>query len=263
MRSNRAIESGPARRAGRKNVSRPPRGSRPERQPQATRTATADVECTLDTALPRLSFHFWQKPRTTEFATHFPQSQNALAAFSFGERAYAYATIVQGVLRRKDCSSHRSQEGGAPADDKIFGLENRRSADIPKLIARSISKMAAGPVDMELKKAFQELQMKMVDTSRRLRQADVQIENLKKAVKYAYCTGEVISEAPDTRMYRAVGRMFLGSDYTEVMQILDDKINTYNEKIKSLEGNKAYLEKSLKESENNLREMIVQKQSMH
>uniref|UniRef100_A0A131XGS3 Putative molecular chaperone prefoldin subunit 1 n=1 Tax=Hyalomma excavatum TaxID=257692 RepID=A0A131XGS3_9ACAR len=124
--------------------------------------------------------------------------------------------------------------------------------------------MAAGPVDMELKKAFQELQMKMVDTSRRLRQADVQIENLKKAVKYAYCTGEVVSDAPpDTKMYRAVGRMFLGSDYTEVMKILDEKINTYNEKIKSLESNKAYLEKSLKESENNLREMIVQKQSMH
>ncbi|KAH7983181.1 hypothetical protein HPB52_009735 [Rhipicephalus sanguineus] len=68
--------------------------------------------------------------------------------------------------------------------------------------------MAAGPVDMELKKAFQELQMKMIDTTRRLRQADVQIETLKKAVKYAYCTGEVISEAPpDTKMYQSVGRM--------------------------------------------------------
>ncbi|XP_037520879.1 prefoldin subunit 1 [Rhipicephalus sanguineus] len=124
--------------------------------------------------------------------------------------------------------------------------------------------MAAGPVDMELKKAFQELQMKMIDTTRRLRQADVQIETLKKAVKYAYCTGEVISEAPpDTKMYQSVGRMFLGSDFAEVMKTLDDKINTCNEKIKSLESNKAYLEKSLKESENNLREMIVQKQSMH
>uniref|UniRef100_A0A023FTK4 Putative prefoldin subunit 1 n=1 Tax=Amblyomma parvum TaxID=251391 RepID=A0A023FTK4_AMBPA len=124
--------------------------------------------------------------------------------------------------------------------------------------------MAATPVDMELKKAFQELQMKMIDTTRRLRIADMQIETLRKAVRHAYCTGEVISEAPPgTKMYQSVGRMFMAADFDEVMSSLDVKMKTCNEKIKSLENNKAYLEKSLKESENNLREMIVQKQSMH
>uniref|UniRef100_A0A023GDU7 Putative prefoldin subunit 1 n=2 Tax=Amblyomma triste TaxID=251400 RepID=A0A023GDU7_AMBTT len=124
--------------------------------------------------------------------------------------------------------------------------------------------MAATPVDMELKKAFQELQMKMIDTTRRLRIADMQIETLRKSVRYSYCTGEVISEAPPgTKMYQAVGRMFVAADFDEVMGLLDEQMTTCNEKIKSLENNKAYLEKSLKESENNLREMIVQKQSMH
>lgn len=124
--------------------------------------------------------------------------------------------------------------------------------------------MAATPVDMELKKAFQELQMKMVDTTRRLRLADVQIDNLKKGVKHAYCTAEVLSEAPpSTKMYESVGRMFIATDSEDIMKALDEKIKTCNEKIKSLESNKTYLEKSLKESEDNLREMIVQKQSTH
>ncbi|KAL3172123.1 hypothetical protein MRX96_013268 [Rhipicephalus microplus] len=123
--------------------------------------------------------------------------------------------------------------------------------------------MAAGPVDMELKKAFQDLQMKMIDTTKRLRQADVRIESLKRAVKYAYCTGELVSEDPDAKMYRSCGRMFLGTDFSEVMKHLDDKINDWNERIKGIENHKAYLQKNLKESENNLREMIVQKQSMH
>lgn len=124
--------------------------------------------------------------------------------------------------------------------------------------------MAATPVDMELKKAFQELQMKMVDTTRRLRLADVQIESLKKGVKHAYCTAEVLSEVPpSTKMYESIGRMFIATDSEEVMKTLDEKIKTCNEKIKSLESNKTYLEKSLKESEDNLREMIVQKQSTH
>uniref|UniRef100_A0A023FGL6 Putative prefoldin subunit 1 n=1 Tax=Amblyomma cajennense TaxID=34607 RepID=A0A023FGL6_AMBCJ len=117
---------------------------------------------------------------------------------------------------------------------------------------------------MELKKAFQELQMKMIDTTRRLRIADMQIESLRKAVRHAYCTGEVIAEAPEgTKMYQSVGRMFMAADFEEIMSSLDVKMKSCNEKIKSLENNKAYLEKSLKESENNLREMIVQKQSMH
>ncbi|CAN8019820.1 unnamed protein product [Ixodes persulcatus] len=124
--------------------------------------------------------------------------------------------------------------------------------------------MAATPVDMELRKAFQELQMKMIDTTRRLRLADVQIDNLKKGIKRAYYTGEAVSEAPpNTKMYQAVGRMFIVADADEIKKDLDEKIKTCDEKIKSLESSKSYLEKSLKESENNLREMIVHKQSMH
>lgn len=106
--------------------------------------------------------------------------------------------------------------------------------------------------------------MKMVDTTRRLRLADVQIDNLKKGIRHAYCTGEAVSEAPPgTKMYQSVGRMFIVADVDEIKKSLDDRIKAYNEKIKSFENNKSYLEKSLKESENNLREMIVQKQSMH
>ncbi|XP_064457015.1 prefoldin subunit 1-like [Ornithodoros turicata] len=121
----------------------------------------------------------------------------------------------------------------------------------------------AAPVDMELRKAFQELQVKMIDTTRRLKMADMQIDSLKNVIQGAYLTGEALSEAPaDTKMFVSVGRMFIVSSSPDVKKTLDDKIKTNSEKIKNLETNKAYLERSLKESENNLREMIIQKQSM-
>lgn len=123
---------------------------------------------------------------------------------------------------------------------------------------------AAPPVDIELKKAFQELHLKVVDTRRRLRQADVQIQNLKKAVRHAQCTAVILADAPpSTKMYEAVGRLFVATDFEDIMKSLDEKIRTRNEKIKSIESSKTYLEKSLKESEDNIREMIAQKQSAH
>ena len=45
----------------------------------------------------------------------------------------------------------------------------------------------------------------------------------------------------------------------EVTNRLSEKQKTCKDKIKTLEGNKEYLERSLKESENSLRELIVQK----
>ena len=38
---------------------------------------------------------------------------------------------------------------------------------------------------MELKKAFMELQSKMVDTKQKLKMADLQIENLKRTITHA------------------------------------------------------------------------------
>jgi prefoldin subunit 1 len=117
----------------------------------------------------------------------------------------------------------------------------------------------SGP-DMELKKAFMELQSKMVDTKQKLKMADLQIESLKRNITHAGLTESEIGTLPDeTRVYESVGRMFILSDKQTVAGRLTDKQSSCQEKIKTLESNKEYLERNLKESENSLRELVAQK----
>ncbi|XP_018392185.1 PREDICTED: prefoldin subunit 1 [Cyphomyrmex costatus] len=117
-------------------------------------------------------------------------------------------------------------------------------------------------LDEELKQAFSKLQEKMVDTKQKLKLADIQIEKLRRTKHRAELTTKEISSLPeDTRMYESVGRMFLLDNMNNIKENLDSRTKTSDEKIKTLENNKTYLQRSLKESENEIREMIQQKQS--
>lgn len=121
--------------------------------------------------------------------------------------------------------------------------------------------MARQP-DEELKKAFAELQEKMIDTSQKLKLADVQIDSLKRTKQRAdLTTKEITSLPPNTKTYESVGRMFLLDDIVSIKDGLEKRTKNAEEKIKTLENNKTYLQKSLKESENNLREMVQQRQN--
>ncbi|XP_033207368.1 prefoldin subunit 1 [Belonocnema kinseyi] len=121
--------------------------------------------------------------------------------------------------------------------------------------------MARQP-DEELKKAFLELQEKMIDTSQKLKLADVQIDSLKRTKQRAdLTTKEITSLPPNTKTYESVGRMFLLDDIVSIKDGLEKRTKNAEEKIKTLENNKNYLQKSLKESENNLREMVQQRQN--
>ncbi|KAL1139732.1 hypothetical protein AAG570_006710 [Ranatra chinensis] len=112
-------------------------------------------------------------------------------------------------------------------------------------------------VDLELKKAFAELQHMMSETPQKLKLADVQIESLKRQRKHAeITTNEVKNLSSDTKTYESVGRMFVLTEIPTILDNLSSKMASCNEKIKALENNKAYLEKCMKESENNLREMV-------
>ncbi|KAL7638634.1 UNVERIFIED_CONTAM: hypothetical protein RMT77_011206 [Armadillidium vulgare] len=116
--------------------------------------------------------------------------------------------------------------------------------------------------DLELKKAFIELQGKVQETNQKLRIADVQIDSLKKQITHAQLTDKEIQNlGASTRVYESIGRMFLLTDIPKVRENLTQKVNKCNDKISSLQSNKTYLEKSLQESQNNLREMIKFKQA--
>ncbi|KAI4470209.1 prefoldin subunit 1-related [Holotrichia oblita] len=119
-------------------------------------------------------------------------------------------------------------------------------------------------VDMELKKAFSELQQKAIDTTQKLRLADIQIESLKRQKQHATLTErEISSLEPDTKTYESVGRMFVLTPVSDVKNNLKKKQDAADEKINKLENNKTYLERNLKESENNLREMVQQRKGLN
>ncbi|XP_030315125.1 prefoldin subunit 1 [Calypte anna] len=118
-------------------------------------------------------------------------------------------------------------------------------------------KMAA-PVDLELKKAFTELQAKVIDTQQKVKLADIQIEQLSKTKKHAHLTDtEVMTLVDETRMYEGVGRMFILQSKGVIHNQLLEKQRIAEEKIKELEQKKSYLERSVKEAEDNIREMLM------
>ncbi|KAM9788772.1 prefoldin subunit 1 [Neosynchiropus ocellatus] len=120
----------------------------------------------------------------------------------------------------------------------------------------------AAPVDLELKKAFSELQVKMIDTQQKVKLADLQIDQLTRVQKHAKITQTHMTSLPDNiRLYEGVGRMFILQSKEDINNQLTDKQRTADEKIKELEQKKVYLERSVKEAEDNIREMLLSRRS--
>uniref|UniRef100_A0A672K0U5 Prefoldin subunit 1 n=1 Tax=Sinocyclocheilus grahami TaxID=75366 RepID=A0A672K0U5_SINGR len=150
----------------------------------------------------------------------------------------------------------------------------------------------AAPVDLELKKAFAELQAKMIDTQQKVKLADLQIEQLSRMKKHANLTQAEITSLPNTtRMYEGAGRMyvhfcwckscpeckfftlfivlttfslfsrFILQSKDEIANQLLEKQKTADEKIKELEQKKTYLERSVKDAEDNIREMLMSRRA--
>lgn len=76
----------------------------------------------------------------------------------------------------------------------------------------------------------------MVETSQKLKLADLQIETLKRSITHAQLTDKEISQLPtDTKTYESCGRMFVLKEVPEARMNLDNKIKGCEEKVKTLE----------------------------
>ncbi|PAA88159.1 hypothetical protein BOX15_Mlig003430g1 [Macrostomum lignano] len=120
--------------------------------------------------------------------------------------------------------------------------------------------MASSGVDMELKEAITQLQQKKLQTNQQLMFQSRQMDQLQKDVRHRQLVLEELSSiSPEGRVYSSVGRMFMLQPVDEIRTEIRTKISASEDKAKTLEANKTYLEQSLKEAENNLREMIQAK----
>lgn len=115
-------------------------------------------------------------------------------------------------------------------------------------------------VDLELKKAFEGLQVQVIETRDKVRQIDIQMEALRRSSQHSKLTkNEIIALPQDCNLYESVGRMFVKRNSNQINKLLDDRIKSGEEKMKALEQSKTYAETKVKESENNLRELIAHK----
>ncbi|XP_063301343.1 prefoldin subunit 1 isoform X1 [Pelobates fuscus] len=116
----------------------------------------------------------------------------------------------------------------------------------------------ATPVDLELKKAFTELQAKVIDTQQKVKLADLQIEQLSRTKKHAQLTNlEIMHLSDTTPVYEGVGRMFVLQSKENIHTHLLNKQKIADKKIVELEQKKSYLERSVKDAEDNIREMLM------
>ncbi|OBS66661.1 hypothetical protein A6R68_04805 [Neotoma lepida] len=101
-------------------------------------------------------------------------------------------------------------------------------------------------------KAFTELQAKVIDTQQKVKLADIQIEQLNRTKKHAHLTDtEIMTLVDETNMYEGVGRM---GGFSSLRPSAG--LHTSQES-KPLEQKKSYLERSVKEAEDNIREMLM------
>lgn len=114
--------------------------------------------------------------------------------------------------------------------------------------------------DLELRQAFAELQRKTLETRTQVKVADAQIAQLEREKTKLKLTASEVSSLPEeTRLFQSCGRMFVLGSREEVEVTLKKNFDRSQKKIKDLEAKKVYLEKSVKESEGSLRELVSQR----
>ncbi|XP_035909539.1 prefoldin subunit 1 [Anopheles stephensi] len=117
-------------------------------------------------------------------------------------------------------------------------------------------------MDPELKKAFTEMQVNKIESTKKIRLLHMKTDSLKLSKQRLEVTNRHISSlAPDTRVYASVGRMYVLNDVPTLTEQLKTTQASYEEMIAQCEKNKDFLIKNLKEQEESLRELVQQKKA--
>ncbi|KAK2354094.1 prefoldin [Trifolium repens] len=112
--------------------------------------------------------------------------------------------------------------------------------------------------DESIKTAFIEIQGRMIETTRKLKQVQNQIRSKETDKKRAFLTMEELKQVPDdTNVYKSIG-MFVLETKAKLMNEQENKFKDSEASITSLQSSREYLEKQIAEVENNLRELLQQ-----
>lgn len=111
--------------------------------------------------------------------------------------------------------------------------------------------------DLQLRKAFQELQSQILDSREKQKNAEITKNALKQNITIADLVKYQLDRMPKDRpVYRSAGRIFLLETVDYEIKRQEDDAKQCKERISVLDKQKDYLNKSISESEKNLRDLI-------
>lgn len=121
--------------------------------------------------------------------------------------------------------------------------------------------MAGVAVDQELKKAFSDLQIQVVNTRDKIRQYQNEIDIMQRATSGMKITNNTLKTiGKEHRTFEAIGRTFVLRDRDFLVNKIGTLVEENEGKMKSLEKSQDYQKDKQQESENNLRELLNKKQ---
>ncbi|KAL3072127.1 hypothetical protein niasHS_016302 [Heterodera schachtii] len=117
--------------------------------------------------------------------------------------------------------------------------------------------LAAEDFDAQLRKAFQELQAQILESRDKQKNAELTKMAMKQNIRIAEIVKSQLETVPkDRTVYRTVGRIFLKETVDSEIERQNEDIKTSGERITVMDRQKDYLDKSIAETEKNLRELI-------
>ncbi|XP_036677347.1 prefoldin subunit 1-like isoform X1 [Drosophila suzukii] len=115
-------------------------------------------------------------------------------------------------------------------------------------------------MDIELRKAFTEMQINKLETTKKINMIDMKCDMVKTGKhKYQLTEKGTSSLSEHARVYQSVGRMFLLTNVQYMREDLKAKQEKCDKAIELLEKKKTFLQKSLKDEEDGLRELVKQR----
>ncbi|XP_031481611.1 uncharacterized protein LOC116251462 [Nymphaea colorata] len=107
--------------------------------------------------------------------------------------------------------------------------------------------------------AFLELQGRMIETTGKLKQVQMQMRSKETDKKRAFLTLEELQQlSDDTNTYKSIGKAFVLEPKSAMIKEQEQKMQDSEAAIASLQTSKDYIEKQISEVENNLRELLAQ-----
>ena len=115
--------------------------------------------------------------------------------------------------------------------------------------------------DEELRQAFRETATKLGETKQRIAHGEVVKQTAVKNERSSRLAAATLQELGDKPTFKAVGRAFVLSTHAEELKRHTEEAEAQRLKIVNLEENRSKLEKSMEETERNLREMVEQRRT--